>query len=133
MDGIPLPIAIKANIEHCDQHVRTLHTAFRQRHARAAQFLRDWCASKLAWMTAKGVVVSDPSGKGSQYHLNQMALTDLANLEAICAYSAELAESIEKWGISGVIRQQRQGNRGRLPTLLEAWLVQQGDIAERRG
>jgi hypothetical protein len=126
MDGVPLPVAIKANIEYCDQHGSTFQTAFQKRKKQAADFLREWCGAQCGWMQANGTLVEHADRKGSEYHLNRMSLADLARLETVFALAAELAAGIEKHGISGVIRQQRQGKRGRPPSMLEAWLVQQG-------
>ena len=126
MDGVPLPVAIKAKIEDCDRHGNAMRTAFQMRKELAADFLREWCGEQCAWMRANGSLVNHADGKFSEYHLHRMSLADLARLETVFAFAAELAAGIEKYGISGVIRQQRQGHRGRPPSVLEAWLVQQG-------
>lgn len=126
MDGVPLPVTIKATIEYCDRHGSTFRTAVQQRKAQAADLLREWCGQHCAWMQTNGALVGQADGKVSEYHLHRMSLADLARLETVFAVAAELAAGIEKHGISGVIRQQRQGTRGRPPSMLEAWLVQQG-------
>jgi len=125
-NGVPLGILLEEKKALYDEQTAALGRAFRPRREIAARCLHDFSCRWLRWLTEKGVLVQDDAAQRSQYVAARLSVEDMTRLAQALQMAGDLARFIVDEGIVAVLRAARKGGDGRLPSLLYAWLVQQG-------
>lgn len=132
MDDVPLLIAQEDHSAAYEGHRQSLTAALALREHRPAIILTNLCIVQLGKILTKNVLVRLSDHDEFRYDPGAASLRDLDRIAATLAHTAKLARWIVSHGITGVMRQHRKGNKGPLPKLLDAWLVQQGRWEEPR-
>lgn len=131
--GVPLAALRKDKAALYSRHVETLEQAFQRRTKLAADVLRDFCLRWIDRMDERGAFVADggvPSR--GRYDPSSLSASEIMQIAHALSAGSELAGWLLEHGIIAVIRSERQGKEGRLPVMLDAWLVQQGRSEEPR-
>lgn len=131
--GVPLVALRKDKAALYIRHVETLGQAFQRRTKLAADVLKDFCFRWIERMDERGAFAVDAEvSNRRRYDPSSLSTPDFMQIAHALLAGSELAGWLLEHGIIAVIRSQRQGKEGRLPAMLDAWLVQQGRAGEQR-